>query len=97
MSPGRQCLDEIFLDLAEQPPAARNDGAAAARAHQPHLDHVGFDDGADIHAVTLRDARMRDAPAAVLALPDFGEALIGLQRVAAGGDEIDRGVEIGAR
>ncbi len=40
---------------------------------------------------------MGDAPAPVPALPDFGEALIGLQRVAAGGDKIDRGVEIGAR
>ena len=67
-----------------------------ARAHQPHLQHVGLDDGADIHAVALRDARMGDAPAAVLALPDLGEALIGLQRIAAGGDEIDHGVEIGA-
>jgi hypothetical protein len=42
-------------------------------------------------------ARMRDAPAAVLGLSDLGEALVGLQRVAAGRDEIDRGVEIGAR
>ena len=40
---------------------------------------------------------MGDAPAAVLALPDLGEALVGFQRIAAGGDEIDRGVEIGAR
>ena len=70
---------------------------ARARAHQAHLEHVGLDDGADIHAVALRDARMGDAPAAVLALPDLGEALVGLQRVAAGGDEIDHGVEIGAR
>ena len=68
-----------------------------ARAHQPHLEHVGLDDGADIHAVALRDHRMGDAPAAVLALPDLGEALVGLQRVAAGRDEIERGVEIGAR
>ena len=80
---------------SSRPP--RGDGAAGARAHQPHFQHVGFDDGADIHAVALRHARMRDAPAAVLALPDLGEALIGFQRVAAGGDEIDRGVEIGAR
>ena len=40
---------------------------------------------------------MGDAPAAVLALSDLGEAFIGFQRVAAGGDEIDCGVEIGAR
>ena len=69
---------------------------AAARAHQPHLEHVGLDDGADIHAVALRDARMGDAPAAVLVLADLGEALVGFQRIAAGGDEIEHGVEIGA-
>ncbi len=40
---------------------------------------------------------MGDAPAVILALADFGEALVGFERVAAGGDEIDRGVEVGAR
>ena len=40
---------------------------------------------------------MRDAPAAVVAAPDAGEALVGFQRIAAGGDEIDHGVEILAR
>ena len=30
-------------------------------------------------------------------LPDLGEALIGLERVAAGRHEIDRGIEVGAR
>ena len=39
---------------------------------------------------------MRDAPLAVFRLPDLGEALVGFQRIAAGRDEIDRGVEIGA-
>ena len=92
----RHGLDEIFLDLAEHAPAARNH-LRGARAHQPHLQHVGFHDGADIHAVHLRDARMRDAPGAVLGLLDLGEALVGFQRIAAGRDEIDRGVEIGAR
>ena len=37
-----------------------------------------------------------DAPAAVRAAADLGEPLVGVQRVAAGGDEIDRGVEIRA-
>ena len=82
---------------SSRPPRGTDARRWRTRAHQPHLDHVGFDDGADIHAVALRDARMRDAPAAVFALPDLGEALVGLQRVAAGGDEIDRGVEIRAR
>ena len=40
---------------------------------------------------------MGDAPAAVFTLPDLGEALIGFERVTAGGDKIDRGVEIRAR
>ena len=34
---------------------------------------------------------------AVFRLPDLGEALVGFQRIAAGRDEIDRGVEVGAR
>ena len=45
----------------------------------------------------LGDAGIGDAIAAVLALADLGEALIDLERIAAGGDEIDHGVEIGAR
>ena len=39
---------------------------------------------------------MRDAPRAVFRLPDLGEALVGFQRVAAGRDEIDCGVEVRA-
>src|SRR4029078_7066194 len=39
-------------------------------------------------------------PAAILAkfriLPDLGEAFVGFQRIAAGGNEIDRGVKIRA-
>ncbi len=89
-------LDEIFLDLAEQPAAAR-DHARGARAHQADFQHVGLDDGADIEPVALRHAGVGDAPASVLALPDAGEALVGLERVAAGGDEIDHRVEIRAR
>ena len=37
---------------------------------------------------------MGDTPFAVLALPYLGKAFIGLQRVAAGGDEIDRVIEV---
>ena len=92
---GHHGLDEIFLDFAEQPAAARNH-FRSARAHQAHFEHIGFDDGADIEPVALRDPRIGDAPAAVLALADAGEALVGFERIAAGGDEIDRGIEIGA-
>ena len=40
---------------------------------------------------------MGDAVTSVLALPDLREPLIGRKRVAAGRDEINHGVEIGAR
>ena len=40
---------------------------------------------------------MADAPAPVLAAPDAGESLIGLERIAAGGDKIDHRVEFRAR
>ncbi len=39
---------------------------------------------------------MADAPLAALVLADLGEALVGFERIAAGGDEIERGVEVGA-
>src|SRR5581483_9253733 len=90
-------LDEIFLDLAKKLAAARNDAAGAARAHQPHFEHVSFDNGPDIEAIALRHARIGDAPASVLALADLGEALIGLERIAAAGYEIDGGIEISTR
>ena len=97
----QQPLDEGFLDLAEQPAAAPDRAgraaAATARAHQPHFQHGVFDDGADIQPIALPHFRIGDAPAALLVLPDAGEALVALQRVAAGGDEIERVVEIGAR
>ena len=54
-----------------------------------------LDDGADVQAIALPHPRIGDAPAAGLVLLDAGEALVGLQRIAAGGDEIDHVVEIG--
>ena len=44
----------------------------------------------------LGEARVADAPQTVLAAADFGVALIGLQRVAAGRHERDRALEGGA-
>jgi hypothetical protein len=75
-----------FLDLAQ--------GAAAAAA-QPHLQHLGLDDGADIHPQkpVARGSRSRHRPVAQhQPLP----AVIGAQRIAAGRGEIQTGVEIGA-
>src|ERR1700674_5147495 len=96
-----EALDEIFLQFPEHAPAARDRarrtvtaGCLAARAHQPHLDHGFLHDGADIEPVLLRNARMADAVASVLALTDLGETLVDLERIAAGGDEIDHRVEI---
>jgi hypothetical protein len=39
---------------------------------------------------------MRNPPTAIFALPDLGKPLVGLQGIAAGGDEIDDRIEIGA-
>src|SRR6185437_2651159 len=95
-----QTLDEIFLDLAQHAAAARDRAgrarSAAARAHQLHLQHRLLDDGADIEPIALAYARIGDAPAALVVLLDAREALIGLQRVAAGRHEIHDVVEIGA-
>ena len=69
----------------------------AAPAHQPDLEHGFFNDGADVEAIALPYPRIGDAPAALLVLFDARETFVGLQRVAAGGDEIDHVVEIGSR
>ena len=95
----RQHLDEIFLDLAKHAPAAAQragigGGAARAAGHEAHFQHIRLDDRADIEPVGLRDAPIGDAPASVRHPPDPGEALIALERIAAGRDESERGVEI---
>ena len=91
---GRQRLQEILLDLAQQRPAARR--RAAAGAHVAHVEHRGFHDGADVEAILLRHLGIRHPPAAVPGEADAGVALVAAQRVAAGGDEIDDAVEVGA-
>ncbi len=70
---------------------------ALSRAHQPHLDHGFFYNGANVEPVLLGDARVADTVAPVLVGPDFCKALIDLQGVAASGNEIDHGVEIRPR
>jgi hypothetical protein len=37
------------------------------------------------------------APTTILALSDLGEALVGFERIPAGRDEVEDGVEVGAR
>ena len=59
--------------------------------------HVGLDDGADVEPVALRDIGIGNAPAPVFAFANAGKAVVGLERIAAGGDEIDHGVEVCAR
>ena len=67
VSPTRQLLDEGFLQLAQH--AAAEQRARRARlaprapADQADLDHRRLDDGADVEAVLLGEARMREAQA----------------------------------
>ena len=76
-----QPLDEALLDLAQHRPAPQ-----LCTLMQRQLD-----DGADVHAVTPRDhAARRSMPAPVRQLLQPVPALVGRQRVAAGGDEIER-------
>ena len=61
-----QLVDEVFLQLAQHAPAHEPTCAArlapsGAATHQPDLDHRRLDDGADVHAVLLREARMGKA------------------------------------
>ncbi len=97
----RQPFDEIFLQFAQDAAPARDragrPNATAARAHEPHLDHGFLHDGADVEPILLGDARMADAVASILAGSDLGKALVDLERVAAGCNEIHHGVKIRPR
>ena len=91
---GRKLLDEIFLELAEHAPAAAGRPAFGLQAD---IDHRVFDDDADIEAVLLRDLGMGDAPQPFRRLAQPRIAVVALERIAAGRDEIEHAVEIRAR
>ncbi len=70
-------------------------GVPPKRLLQPDLQRFGVDDGAEVHADRRGRARVAQVPPAVglhQALP----AVVGAQRIAAGGGEIEAGVEVGA-
>ena len=60
------------------------------------VEYIVLDDGTDIEPIALPHPRIGDAPTAAAVLLDARETLIGLQRIAAGRDEIDDIVEIAA-
>ncbi len=53
------------------------------------LEHGRRDDGADVHAVAQRGFLVPHPPEAILALHDAAIAVVGLERIAAGRDEVD--------
>jgi hypothetical protein len=81
------------------PPQRAGIGITLVRlaAHESDFEHIGLDDSANIHPISLRDSAIGNAPHAILLLLDFGEALIGGERIAAVRDEGERGVEFLAR
>ncbi|MNJ35714.1 hypothetical protein D3C77_304680 [compost metagenome] len=89
----RRHLFEIpLLGLADLAPA---DQVLAARAPpgDAHVQVGGRDDGADVHPVALGHLGVADGPLAVAGAHDAGETVIGAQRIAAGGDQIDHLLE----
>ena len=93
-------FEEAVLHLAEHASAAPDQRLAhgtCARAHEAHLQHGGGHNRADVHAILLGDPAVADPPAAFLILADFGESVVGLQRVAAMGDELNQPVEVFTR
>src|SRR5690606_17763165 len=86
-----QRFEERLLDAAEHRTAARRE--ADALADIAHLESRDLDDRADVQPVLLGDARMAYAPHALLRPADAGVAVVALQGVAAGRDEIDDAVE----
>jgi hypothetical protein len=94
---GAQLLDEPFLDLAQHPPRRQGSPpAAVADPDEAHLQHLRFDDRADVQAIALGQARVRDAQPPVGHDLELGILVVGLERVAAGGHERHRLVEVGA-
>ena len=86
-SPGRSQFDEPFLDLAQH--------LAAALDADPQ--HRRLDDRADVHPVALREPPVGEPPEAVGAAPQPPVALVDAERIAAGRDELQDLVEVGAR
>ena len=76
---------EIFLDLPQ--------GRAAAGLLVAHLHLVGIHDGADVHADARGRARVAQLPLAIRALHQPLPLVIGAERVAPGGREIEAAVE----
>ena len=82
MVAGRQGRGKALLDRAEPAPAAEADG-------QQRL----LDDDAGIHPVLGGDRRPGDPPAPVGLADQPAEAVVGFQRIAAGGDEAEHFLE----
>ena len=90
VSPGRSCsMNHSSTSPSTRPPyqGACRLMTAAASSRQPHLDHLGFNDGPDIEAVLLGEPRMGKPQPAVAKRPELGIAIIALERVAAGRNE----------
>ena len=81
---GAQHLGEILLHLAK--PATAD----------THFQGLRLDNGADIHAIGQRGARIGAFEAAVGGHGQTAKTLVAGQRVAAGGDELDHRVKVGA-
>ena len=78
---------EALLDLAER---------RAAAAAEADLERVGVLDRADVHADLARGAGVAEFPEAVGPALEPLPAVVGAERVAARGDEVEAGVEFGA-
>ena len=75
---GRELRGKAFLHPPERSAVAK-----------PHLQHLGIHDDPGIQAMARGMLRMGEPPLAVAIPQDPLEAVIGLERVAAGGDEVE--------
>src|SRR5690606_3208612 len=88
---GNHGLEIALLGLADL--AAADQALAPARG-DPDVEGGGGDDGADVHAVALGGLGVAHLPAALPVADDAGEAFVGPQGIAAGGDQIDDLLEL---
>ena len=99
VSPGESSDANALVDLAEDAPAAdprRARSPPATGAYHSDFKQRVFDDGADVEPVLLGETRVRQSQAAVVGGFQPRETLVVAQRVAAGRDEVDRAIEVGA-
>ena len=91
---GRHLFEIVLLGLTDLAPAGQLFRSAPAPGGDTHIQRRRRHDRPDIHPVALGRLGVPDGPPAIPRPHDPREPLIGAQRIAAGGDQIDHSLEL---